>query len=78
VVVWVGLNLNPHPLKNERVRHPNAFRMPKWVETKKNGEEFLRVVFYVLRIARGMGREAFERSERARKSQMRRELFFLK
>jgi len=52
--------------------------MSKWVETKKNGEEFLRVVFYTGRIARGMGREAFERSRRARKSQMGRELFFLK
>ena len=77
MVVWVGLNLNPHPLKNERVRHPKAYL---YVEMSCNPKKLggLRVAFYVLRIARGMGREAFERSERARKSQMRRELSFLK
>ena len=27
VVVWVVWNLNPHPLKTERVRHPNSNRL---------------------------------------------------
>jgi hypothetical protein len=61
-MVWVRLNLNPHPFKTKRVRHPTADVMEKtswqWV---------LRAIFYAIRIARVMVRQLFEREFVGRK-----------
>jgi hypothetical protein len=76
VTVWVGLNLNPHPFKSKRVRHPRASAHLEAGRDARKLKMGFCVVFYAVSIACVMAGKSFERGFGGRKLRMGRGLFF--